>query len=330
MVGRIVGILAKLLFLSLLLFVFSVAASMAVGLTGSAHAAHQVTTAQSPSEEKMPPNPTMTQQEQMRAATGLAMACALQTAVFGFIVLRSRWRGWKLVVTLFLVFYGVTTVMSQMEMLVFLPWSMSSGMLPKLLAAHLLSSGFFSLVTVCVLGRFGSAATTPWAVPPTPEGTLEEVRSNAPRRVGLRFGGATLVYVMLYVTFGYFIIWRNPVGRNFYGGDSAVASTFPVAVWHMIRHEPLMLALQAFRGLLFVALALPVLRMWAGRKWEAGLAVALLFGVVFPAQLLVPNPWMPDALRFLHLLETSTSMFLFGWVVWWLIDPVFRTRRQAG
>jgi hypothetical protein len=43
--------------------------------------------------------------------------------------------------------------------------------------------------------------------------------------------------------------------------------------------------------------------------------VALLFGVVMTSQLLLPNPLMPPAVRMAHLVETSTSNFLFGWLV---------------
>jgi hypothetical protein len=61
--------------------------------------------------------------------------------------------------------------------------------------------------------------------------------------------------------------------------------------------------------------------MMKGEWWETGLAVALLFAVV-NLQLLLPNPFMPQEVRMVHLLETTTSNFLFGWVVvlvlrWW-------------
>ena len=33
------------------------------------------------------------------------------------------------------------------------------------------------------------------------------------------------------------------------------------------------------------------------------------------APLLLPNPLMPEEVRMAHLLETSTSNFLFGWIL---------------
>ena len=52
---------------------------------------------------------------------------------------------------------------------------------------------------------------------------------------------------------------------------------------------PWLFPLQALRALLWVALAVPVILMTKGEWWRAGLAVALLFGVVMNAQLLMPN-----------------------------------------
>ena len=43
--------------------------------------------------------------------------------------------------------------------------------------------------------------------------------------------------------------------------------------------------------------------------------MALLFGVVATSLLLLPNPLMPPKVRMVHLLETATSNFLFGWLV---------------
>ena len=59
--------------------------------------------------------------------------------------------------------------------------------------------------------------------------------------------------------------------------------------------------------------------MMKGRRWEAGLAVALLFAVLMNSQLLIPNPLMPREVRMVHLQETASSNFLFGWLIVWLI-----------
>src|SRR4030095_15094675 len=39
----------------------------------------------------------------------------LNTAVLTYVILRSRWAGWRLILTIFFVFYRVPTVMSQID-----------------------------------------------------------------------------------------------------------------------------------------------------------------------------------------------------------------------
>jgi hypothetical protein len=63
------------------------------------------------------------------------------------------------------------------------------------------------------------------------------------------------------------------------------------------------------------SVAVQVIRMMKGPWWEAGLAVALLFSVVMTSPLLIPNPYMPREVRMVHLLETASSNFLFGWII---------------
>ena len=45
----------------------------------------------------------------------LLTVCFLDTIVLAYIILRSRWAGWRLIATVFFVFYGVMTFMSQIE-----------------------------------------------------------------------------------------------------------------------------------------------------------------------------------------------------------------------
>jgi hypothetical protein len=75
------------------------------------------------------------------------------------------------------------------------------------------------------------------------------------------------------------------------------------------------------RGVLFALLALPVIKMMKGKWWEAGLAVALLFSVLFSVLLLPPgDPVMPRAVRVAHLVEITSENFIFGWIVVWLLN----------
>ena len=65
------------------------------------------------------------------ALISLLVVSLITTAGFAYVILRSRWTGWKLVLAIFFVFYGVTTVMSQIETAFFVT-HLPPGMLPRL------------------------------------------------------------------------------------------------------------------------------------------------------------------------------------------------------
>ena len=135
----------------------------------------------------------------------------------------------------------------------------------------------------------------------------------------VRLSIIVVAYVVIYFTFGYFIAWQSGAVRSYYGGTDP--GNFLVQVSGALRARPLLLPLQILRALLWVALAVPVIQMMKGKWWEAGLAVALMFSVVMCSQLLLPNPFMPTEVRMVHLLETSTSNFLFGWLIVYVLHP---------
>ncbi len=130
-----------------------------------------------------------------------------------------------------------------------------------------------------------------------------------------RLAAGATVMLALYYLFGYFVAWKNPVVRDYYGGTDP--GSFVAQMRSVVQGAPWMVPLQWGRGLLWVLLALPVIRMMRGRWWEAGLAVSLLFTVPM-VYLLLPNPLMPEAVRLTHLVETAPYQFLFGWFVVWL------------
>ena len=127
-----------------------------------------------------------------------------------------------------------------------------------------------------------------------------------------------VAYLIIYTTFGYFVAWHNSVVREFYSGGPLIG--FLPHMKSILQGRPLLLFFQALRAMMWVAIALPVIRMMIGKPWEAALAVSLLFAVLMNAQLLLPNPYMPQAVRMVHLVETAPSNFIFGWVVVLLLN----------
>jgi len=228
----------------------------------------------------------------------LLVVSLLNAAVWTYVIRRSGWTGWKLVLTVFLVFYGANTLMPQIETAYFVT-RLPPGMLPRLFLAGLIIAAVFAPLAVLILGKAKG------------EADLTRLKILAGSWAG-KLALIVIAYVFLYFTFGYFVAWRSPAVRAYYGGSDP--ESFIAHIASLLRSEPMLFLLQAVRALLWTAIAMPVIKMTKGAWWESGLAVALLFAVV-NSQLLIPNPLMPAEVRMAHLLETTTSNFIFGWLV---------------
>lgn len=242
------------------------------------------------------------------ALVALLAGSLIQAAVWTYVILRSNWTGWKLILTVLLVFFGVNTVMPQIETAYFVT-RLPQGMLPRLFLAGIIVATVFAPFAVLILGKARSRAN----------GESKTLGAALPVKLIL----IIVAYVLIYFTFGYFIAWKSAAVRTYYGGTDP--GSFIVHISHLLRAEPMLFVLQAVRALMWTAIAVPVIKMMKGEWWEAGLAVALLFAVM-TSQLLLPNPLMPDEVRMAHLLETSTSNFLFGWLVVLILRGTGRTR----
>jgi hypothetical protein len=243
----------------------------------------------------------------LKMLLALLAVCFLDTLVLAYIILRSRWAGWRLIATVFFVFYGVMTFISQIESAIF--HILPPGVLPRLFLMGVIIAAPFSLLAVLILGK----------------GKAEPATSNEPNSRLLmsanewawKLAVIALAYMMLYSTFGYFVAWKNPAIQAYYGGIDE--GNFFAHMKVVFTTAPWLEPFQALRAMLWALLALPVIRMMKGRWQETAIAVGLLFAVLMNSQLLLPTPLMPEAVRMTHLIETASYNFIFGYLIVWLL-----------
>ncbi len=242
------------------------------------------------------------------------LVAGLNTVVIGWLILRSRWSGWRLAGTMIVVFYGVQTFMAQVESLIFqfspgFASHLPIGVVPRLMAAGLVHACLWIPLAVRVLGRWRPDAPAEASSGPAMPWAQEKWRLLL----------ASAIYVALYFTFGYYVAWRNPAITAYYQGTDP--GSFWLSFQNMLRETPWLPPVQALRGLLWTGLGLTVVRGMGGSVVEKALAVGALFSVVMSAGLLLPNPYMPYDVRMIHLVETASSNFLFGGLLVWLFRP---------
>jgi len=237
----------------------------------------------------------------------LLMSC-LQAIVLAYIILRSRWSGWPLAITLFFAIYGITGFQPAIEAYVFLQTFkdiIPSQDIPSLFLNSAITAAVFAIIAVPLLGKW------------RPDGGPREpnLRLIMPWYSWLwKLLLTAFLYVVVYILFGAFV-FRPLAGDafyEFYGG---------------IQLPDWFIPFQLLRGLIWAAVALPVIRMMRGPRWETSLAVALLFSFLMGFLLVIPNEYLPDAIRHAHLIEVTSENFLFGWLVALMLNPRSAVRR---
>ena len=261
---------------------------------------------------------TVSQDNNITAMAALFISSLLEAIVLSYIILRSRWTGWKLVGAVSLAFYGSMTFIAQLESIIYLPDKLPHSLIPKLFFMGFIISVLFTPLAVLILGKMKKAITD---------------ESNNYRLIMpwsewiLKLGSLVIIYLFLYYTFGYFIAWKNPAVLAYYGG------TDPGNIFAQLNNiwqaTPWMFPFQAFRALLWVLIVLPLVRMLKGNSWELGLMMAMFFSV-WSVQLLTPNPYMPGEVAYTHLVETMSSNFIFGWILGWMLSNSHFPKKKEG
>ena len=127
----------------------------------------------------------------------------LNSLVLAYVILRSRFTGWWLMLNVFLVFFGVVTLLPQIETAVFVR-NLPPALLMGIVYSGLLLALIFSCLAVVVLGKRRTNRN--------PEARHVSLSRN---QWLMRFTLLAVCYVIIYFTFGYFVAWRNPAVRAF-------------------------------------------------------------------------------------------------------------------
>lgn len=228
-------------------------------------------------------------------------------SVLSYLILRARWHGWMLVGAIFVSMYGISTVASQLDSVAFLSNKLVPGVIRAIFVQGAIAAALFAPLAVLVLGKWRAASIhapkSPWVLPKLAS-------------ILLRLAILVAAFVFLYMFFGYYVAWRNPELRRFYGGPDL--PTF----WAALRHNWISLrwiyVLAAFRALLYAGCLYPLVRMLHTSRRESALAAAL-FSTCWTTALLLPNPLMPASVARSHFWETLDFGLVFGALGGWLL-----------
>ena len=245
------------------------------------------------------PPTTLPPDRAVAAVIGTLIVALVDTLVVTVIVLRSRWRGWRLALALGFSLYGVMTFMAQIETAWFAPAMTTMRITPALLRGL-----FLQTLPIILLWVPLAVALLDWGRPIAPD----EPPHPLPATIGgwaWRLALIAMVYLTLYFGFGYVVAWQNPEVRALYEGG----------INQSVFANERLIPFQILRSLLWVLFALPIIRMTRGTIWQVGLVVGLLFALPMNMFHVIPNDLMTASVRLSHFIETASSNFIFGLLV---------------
>jgi hypothetical protein len=168
------------------------------------------------------------------------------------------------------------------------------------LAGAAFSIAIFAPLAVWIQGKFARQE------PPADAGQLEMPIDQRAWRLAANAGAQ----LALYFGFGYLVAWQNP----------NLVSMYDTANHPQTFAAHCLLPFQILRGLLWVGFSVPVIRMAKGGKLETAILVALTLARPMNITHAIPNPFMPDpSVRLSHFIETTSSNFILGLLITWLL-----------
>lgn len=257
------------------------------------------------------PGVEMSPEEASRAAGALFIVSLVYALVLSYIILRSPWRGWKLIDAVFFIQFGAETFMAQLETLYYnRALQMGMDAFWDIVIAGLIRALIFAPLAVLILGKFRN-------------GEPQQARPSLTRPGWIgRIFAVALIYVLIYYMFGYFVAWQWEETRLYYTGSTAIKPFFTHFRDQFLVEDPLSLPFQLLRGLFWAFLTQLITRTARADRLEAALLAGVTFFVFLALPLgMFPNPYLPPIVARSHFIEISTSMLLFGGIAGWLLPP---------
>jgi hypothetical protein len=233
-------------------------------------------------------------EEDLRGMGWILLSNLLIVVILAYTIVRSESHGLKLAGTVFLMFFGIYVFNTQIEALFF------QLQIPRIETIKMISEGLLvalliSPAIVFLMNRMQKPVSNVESFPRPHLSIIGYV---------WRFILCDVSYVILYCIAGAIIL---PYVQDFY---SDLAQTPALGK---------ILIMQLLRGLIYVIVVLPVIRMINAKRLEIALLVGLQLSVLGGiAPLLPPNPYMPPEIRLVHGIEIGISNFIYGAIIGFL------------
>jgi hypothetical protein len=198
----------------------------------------------------------------------------------------------KKISVVFIMYWGSKYLQMQIETLFFLNLWQTDPIMSASLLTYNLWLGLLTSIIVCSVSVFVVGHS---------QNTAQAFATQLPQPMTLI--KVAILFMLLYLCAGSLLVVLTQ-GETF----DHTYGDLNTPIW--------MPVFQFLRGLLWAIIAWWTLHFHS-KHYDPRITLALCLCLLPTAQLLPPNPLMPDQLRYAHILEMTSSMFIFGWLVAW-------------
>jgi hypothetical protein len=184
----------------------------------------------------------------------------------------------------------------------------------RLILRGLITSALITLVVTLLVGGFSKKVPA-------------QARFTVSNDDAVKAGAwLAIVYILLYLLFGYYVAWQIAELRMFYNGSTALLSFF--GQWgDTFMKRPEIPAFQYFRGVLWMLCLIPFFKGFSGKRIELVILSALALALLPTMQLAFANPFMPAGVSLGHFWEVSISTGIFGALCAWFVPKEIQSPR---
>lgn len=222
---------------------------------------------------------------------------------------RSSYKGLALWGQLLALSFGAQVFMTQIETGYFLsafPLLQGNFELYRLILRGLLTSALVTLLVTLLVGGFSKQTRLPAQFKVTND---DAVKAGS---------WLAVIYILLYMLFGYYVAWQVSELRLFYSGSTELVSFFEQ--WgNTFMDRPEIPAFQYFRGILWMLCLIPLFKGFSGKRMELVILSALALALLPTMQMAFANPLMPAGVSLGHFWEVSISTGIFGALCAWFV-----------
>jgi hypothetical protein len=236
----------------------------------------------------------------------LISVCLINSLVIYIMIRNSKWNFIRTATTVFVVIAGIQFFLSFIDAWVFNnAIKMPEGLMLGTFLGGVFMALVFAPLSVLISGRNNRHAPEPL----TPVNDTLLVKTI---KIILL---ACFIYPVIYLVAGYYIAWQFEAVRVFYTG-SPLKESFMTMQLQNIGNGLAFLAMA--RGLVWTLIGLIIYNMVNLSAVQKAVLIGTLFALIMNSQHLIPNPYMPRMVSFVHFIETASSNFIWGYAVAWL------------